>query len=102
MFKRIFTAALLFGAAAHAPPAEAQTACGPRADIVKRLAEGYSEQLAGAGLQNPRQMIEVWAAPGGGTFTVLVSRADGLSCIVATGDNWQQREIEIAGVGASG
>jgi len=97
MFKRIITSALLFGAAATAPPALAQqVACGPREKIVERLAGQFSEQLAGAGLQSERQYVEIWAAPEGGTFTVLVTRADGLSCIVAAGRHWHQRRLEVA------
>jgi len=91
MFKRLCSTAIIFGAAALAPPAAAQAqgvACLPRAALVERLETRYRESPAGGGLQSETQMIEIWASPETGSFTVFVTRADGLSCIVATGRHW--------------
>lgn len=89
MFKRLFTVALVFGAAATSPPAAAQTTtCAPRADIVARLTGQYHEEIAAQGLQNAAVMIEVFASRKSRTFTVLASRLDGQSCVMATGEGW--------------
>lgn len=91
MFKRLCSTAIIFGAAALAPPAPAQaqaTTCLPREALIERLAGRYNEQLAGGGLQSPLQLLEVWASYETGSFTVFVTRPDGVSCIVATGQNW--------------
>lgn len=89
MFKRTVSAALVFGAAAIAPPAvSAQTNCAPRDTIVERLQGKYSERLTGGGLQNDQQLLEIWSSEQTGSFTVLMSRANGISCIVASGQNW--------------
>lgn len=93
MFKRLCSTAIIFGAAALAPPlatsAQAQgMACLPRTALVERLEGRYKEHLAGGGLQNPQQLIEVWASSETGSFTVFVTRPDGVSCIVATGQHW--------------
>jgi hypothetical protein len=89
MFKRLFSAALVFGAAALAPPTEAQSfSCMPREALVQSLETTHGERLTGGGLQNPAHVIEVWSSDKTGSFTVFVSRADGLACIVATGGNW--------------
>ncbi|MGV6849664.1 MAG: hypothetical protein ACWA5A_14920 [Marinibacterium sp.] len=92
MFKRLMTAAAIFGVAALAPPAFAQTLgqpmrCLPRTQLVDTLESKYSEELTGGGLQNAQQLIEVWSSDKG-TFTVFVTRSDGLSCILATGQAW--------------
>mgnify|MGYP001300234487 CR=1 FL=1 len=72
-----------------ASPAFAQgTKCLPRQALVKNLAEKYHEPLTGGGLQNPRQLLEIWTSPETGSFTVFITRADGVACIVATVKHW--------------
>lgn len=91
MFKRVCSSAVIFGAAALAPPevahAQAMT-CLPRAALVERLEARYKEHLAGGGLQNPRRILGIWASEETGGFTVFITRPDGVSCIVATGQHW--------------
>ncbi|MBE0453596.1 hypothetical protein [Roseovarius autotrophicus] len=91
MFKRLCSTAIIFGAAALAPPTMVQaqaTTCLPRTALVERLEGRYKEHLAGGGLQNPQQLLEVWASDETGSFTVFVTRPDGISCVVATGQHW--------------
>ena len=88
MFNRLFTVALVVGAAGTSPPAAAQTTCAPRADIVARLIGQYHEEIAAQGLQNAAVMIEVFASRKSRTFTVIASRLDGQSCVMATGEGW--------------
>ncbi|MGB7243201.1 MAG: hypothetical protein WBC93_14075 [Sulfitobacter sp.] len=89
MFKRLFSAAVIFGAAATAPPLWAQTiSCMPRDALVQSLQAIHKEKLTGGGLQNPQQLLEVWSSEQSGRFTVFVTRPDGISCVVATGKNW--------------
>ena len=73
-----------------APPVEAQTlnACADRNVIVDRLGSKYSETSVSMGLANDGSMIEVFASPAG-TFTIIVTRPSGVSCIIATGDAWE-------------
>jgi hypothetical protein len=87
MYKRIITGALLFGMAALAPPAHAMV-CAPREGLVAALTGSYGETLAARGLQNARSIVELWTSAETGTFTVLVSRADGISCVLSTGTHW--------------
>lgn len=90
MFKRLVSAALLFGMAATAPPAFA-SACALREGVIDRLQEKYSEQLTAGGFQIGRvsqTFVEVWSSPETGTFTVMLTNPQGVSCIVATGTDW--------------
>lgn len=92
MFKRLFSAALVFGAAALAPPnlAHAQTAtCLPRDALVTQLETRYREHLTGGGMQSSAQLIEIWSSAETGSFTVFITRPNGISCIIATGLHWQ-------------
>jgi hypothetical protein len=91
MFKRLCSTAIIFGAAALAPPTVAQAqglTCLPRAALIERLEGRYKEHLAGGGLQSPQQLLEVWASDETGSFTVFVTRPDGVACVVATGQHW--------------
>jgi hypothetical protein len=65
--------------------------CAQRDQVVNRLQAEYSEQLTAGGLQGKQtdqSLVEVWSSPQTGTFTVMLTNAEGLSCIVATGTDW--------------
>lgn len=90
MFKRIFGVALIFGMASAAPPAMAQS-CAQRGDVIAKLQQTYAEKLSFGGLQKTRRgqsVMEVWASRETGTYTVLVTHANGISCIVAAGTDF--------------
>ena len=101
MFKRLFTAALVFGAAALAPPAYAQDkiTCLERDALVQTLETRYHETLQGAGLQGPQLLLEIWSSDDTGSFTVIVTTPSGKSCVVASGQNWHNvRSVPKVGV----
>ncbi len=102
MYKRVISTALIFGATALAPPAFAQSMqCLPREALVEKLTTDYAEELTGGGLQNPQQLLEVWSSDSSGSFTVFITRPNGVSCIVATGLQWNSvqaiKEDGVAG-----
>ena len=73
---------------AMAPSAGAQTACGPREQLVKLLADRYKEGPVGMGLSRPGQVMEVFASSHG-SWTMVLTMPDGKACMIATGDNWE-------------
>jgi hypothetical protein len=81
----IFFAALLMWAAA----AKAQTACAPRKDIVAALKSRFNETALGKGLTAQKNLFEVFHSDQG-TWTVLISSPRGVSCIIATGTDWDR------------
>ncbi|WP_170760937.1 hypothetical protein [Ruegeria lacuscaerulensis] len=90
MFKRIFGIALAFGMAATAPPAFAKS-CAQREHVIAKLQDSYSEELTFGGLQKTRgaqAIMEVWTSKETGSYTVLVTQANGISCIVAVGTDF--------------
>lgn len=89
MFKRNLSAALVFGLAATAPPAFAQSIpCGNRELITDRLGDSFHEAQLGIGLQSDNRLIEIWSSTESGSWTILLTRPDGASCVLASGQNW--------------
>ncbi len=89
MYKRVLTAALVFGMLATAPPAaHAQSGCGDRNAMVEQLSRTYGEMRKGAGLAGQTALFEVWASNATGTWTILKTSPNGMACIVAMGENW--------------
>ena len=79
--------------------AAAQTRCAPRAIVVERLAGHYGEAFAGGGLRDEGAVFEVWTSAEEGTWTILLTRPNGVSCVMASGTNWRDA---LASEGALG
>ena len=73
----------------------AQSNCADRDKVVQKLETGYGEALSGGGLQNSTHVFEVWHSQEKGTWTILMTRADGKSCIMASGTNWHEAMPDI-------
>jgi len=73
---------------AIAPSAGAQTACAPREQLVKLLADQYKEGPVGIGLAQPGQVMEVFASSHG-SWTMVLTLPDGKACMIANGNNWE-------------
>lgn len=73
------------------PPAFAQAPgqCAKRMDIVKHLSGQYQEQPVAIGLADNGSLLEILATTDGKTWTLLFSMPTGLSCLMATGQDWQ-------------
>lgn len=102
MFKGLMGAAVGLGVVAGATAVSAQT-CGKREDLIGKLQDKYLEQMRMGGLQATRgnhAMMEVWTSEETGTFTILVTKADGTSCVVAAGTDvfFTEGETKPAGI----
>ncbi len=102
MYKRILTtSALILGMAANGPPeAQAQMACGARDSVVAKLGEKYGEVRRGGGLAGPTAIFEIWASEATGSWTILKTTPNGLTCIIAVGDAWQDDAGEVIPAGS--
>ena len=80
-------------------PAHAQTNCAPRDMVLTRLQASFGETLTAGGLRSQSQVLEVWASDATGTWTVLMTTADGMTCVMASGTNWHQNEPKLAVMG---
>lgn len=87
--RRILTGLALLAVTIPAT-AHAQSACAERDTVVEKLEAKYGESFAGGGLQSANSVFEVWFSKEKGTWTILLTRADGVSCIMASGTNWRE------------
>ena len=69
--------------------AVAQAACASHAEMVRRLAEGWGESRQSIGLGAEGEVVEVFASPETGTWTITVTAPGGPTCLVASGEAFE-------------
>lgn len=85
---RAALAALPLSLSLLSQPAQAQT-CAARELIVSRLAETYGESRQSMGLGANNSVVEVFASDAG-TWTIIVTMANGTACLIASGQAFEQ------------
>jgi len=68
----------------------AQSACMPRDALLEKLSRKYRETPIAAGLASNGQVVELMSSPGGLTWTLVVTTPSGISCLIASGQAWNQ------------
>ena len=85
----------LMAAAAGIHPANAQmnpSRCGAHDDIRAALSDRYEEKQSAIGMIGDHSLVEIYVSPSG-TWTILMTRPNGSSCIMAAGHSWEQVPI---------
>ena len=72
-----------------ATQAQAEVYCAPRAIAVTHLTETYGEIRQSIGMEQRDLLVETWANPDTGSFTVTITGADGEMCFALTGDGYE-------------
>lgn len=88
---------LAFALILAAFPAFADPQCAGHDDIKTQLAVKYGEGLRSIGLTPGGQMVETYASPDTGTWTIVVTMANGLSCILSSGGAYQEAKAGVDG-----
>ena len=84
-----FISVLFYGTVLFSSPAQAQLMCGPHADVTGKLSALYDERQTAIGMARNGQLLEIFVADDG-TWTILLSRPDGVTCLMISGDHWQE------------
>ncbi|PJK28328.1 hypothetical protein [Minwuia thermotolerans] len=85
------------GIVAASTTANAQLLCGERENVVEKLSRGYQEKPVAMGLTSSGAVVEILSSgENGQTWTMIATRPDGVSCVMATGESWQPVESELA------
>lgn len=69
--------------------AQAQSACAPRDSVLERLTQSYGETRQSIGLGSNDALVEVFASPETGSWTITVTMPDGTTCLVASGQAFE-------------
>jgi hypothetical protein len=64
--------------------------------MVERLSTKFNETRRGIGLNTGGRIMEIWASEASGSWTVTVTMPDGRTCLVATGQAWEDRMDDLA------
>jgi hypothetical protein len=93
---RLSITLLAFGLAAPAAMAETPTPgrtlpCSDYKAVKEQLAVRYEEAPISAGLQSNGNVLQIFASPRTGTWTVVSTTPAGMSCILAVGKSWEEK-----------
>ncbi len=80
--------ALIVASCFAAPKALANPVCGNHKLVTDNLQQTYSETPVSIGVTVSGSVVEVYASPQG-TWTMLITQPDGLSCLIAAGKDWE-------------
>ena len=90
MLQRLLFGSLLVSAAAALPPeAMAQEVCANRDAIVAKLNNELGEVRVDGAAAGPSAFYEFYASESTRTWTILLSGVNGVSCVVAVGQDWR-------------
>ena len=93
---KMFVAFLTLTAFAAPAMAQQQMACGERSALVGQLQEKYKESAQGIGMTGNGAVVELLTSEAG-SWSMVLTMPNGKSCLIATGDGWEQAPVKVAG-----
>lgn len=94
----LFVSLMPLGMAVSSDASAQENVCVERAQLIERLEQRYQERQVSNGINYNGVVVEIFASAEG-HFTILATSPDGISCLIASGDNWQETPILKADVG---
>lgn len=64
--------------------------CAPRQMVVDRLASKYGETRRSMGLGANNAVVEIFASEESGSWTITITSANGVTCLVASGQAFEE------------
>ena len=96
LFAGVFAGMAMMSAASVTPADAASNLCTKRAAMVDALARKYHEERRGIGIASRAGVMEFYVSQTG-TWTVLMTMPNGVSCILAAGRDWEEIAATPAG-----
>lgn len=78
------------------PAMAQQMACAERNALVGELKEKYKESAQGLGMTGNGAVMELMTSDQG-SWSLVVTMPNGKSCLIATGNGWEQVPVKVAG-----
>ena len=94
--KRTIALSMMLAALGGAATAQ-NNACAPRDQVVERLAGKYGETRQSMGLGSNNAVMEVFASDETGSWTITVTMTNGMTCLVASGQAFEEL-VEVLAV----
>ena len=88
--KLLFASALIAGIVFSLPAAMAQGVCGDRDLIVAKLNSDLGEVRVDGAAASSSTFYEFYASQSTRTWTILLTGVNGVSCVVAAGEDWRR------------
>ncbi|EBA08122.1 hypothetical protein SSE37_11279 [Sagittula stellata E-37] len=85
----LLSAGFILGAASLVEAQQLQH-CAPREKVVERLADKYGETRQSMGLGSNNAVMEVFASVESGSWTITVTMSNGITCLVASGQAFEE------------
>ena len=76
-------------AAALPAAAQQQARCAPRAQVLDLIQSRHDETRRAIGLTGSQTVMELYASEASGSWSILVTLPNGLSCLVAVGTGFE-------------
>lgn len=76
--------------------------CGPREAAVSHLQGRYGESLQMQAIMANGEVLEIFANTDNGSWTAIGSNPNGISCLLADGQNFTRLDLEPAPQGQDG
>ena len=100
MDRTLFALSLgLAGLALLPDAARAAAQCAPRDSVAASLAAEFGEVRRVIGLAQDNTVMELYAAADTGTWTLTVTLPNGLTCLVAAGNNFESTSATLPAKG---
>ncbi len=91
MFRTLLIATFVACTALIPASAKGQQVCGDRAKIVAHLGSDYKEGRSGIGLAASGTVVELFTADSG-SWTMLMTAPGGQTCVMGSGEGWEQTQ----------
>ena len=98
MRKQLFGLSFGFAAiiaAADMAQAQQTNRCAARDVVLDRLATGYGETRRTIGLATNNSIVEMYASETTGSWSITVTNPNGMTCLVAAGNSFEEVEEEL-------
>ncbi len=96
MWRVLKVVLVALGVSLGAVPAEAQTQCAHRSELVIRLDQRFDEKLTVIGITSKAHLLEVFTSSAG-NWSILITRPNGRSCIISHGTDWHGLAVSSLG-----
>lgn len=96
---KIFCAALCASIGTIGAATAQSNNCAPRDHVIDRLSERFGEARQSIGVTSGNRVVEMYASPETGTWTITMTLPTGITCIIGAGQAWERLDEEATPAG---